>query len=123
MLDGSLTLLRGPCTLPLPAAFATSTRISDRTARATETKASRRSATRSKTVLETIDPAVYLVIENSAGAGNLAGGTLEELGGFMRTLDHPQLGVCLDTAHAWAAGYEINSTAGVDRVHRASGRA
>lgn len=66
-------------------------------------------------VLETIQPGVYLVIENSAGAGNLAGGTLEELGQLMRTLDHPQLGVCLDTAHAWAAGYEINSAAGVDR--------
>lgn len=66
-------------------------------------------------VLETIEPGVYLVIENSAGAGNLAGGTLEELGQLMRTLDHPQLGVCLDTAHAWAAGYEINTAAGVDR--------
>jgi deoxyribonuclease IV len=66
-------------------------------------------------VLDTIAPGVYLVIENSAGAGNLAGGTLEELGRLMRTLDHPQLGVCLDTAHAWAAGYQIDSAAGVDR--------
>ena len=33
----------------------------------------------------------------------------------MRAIDHPQLGVCLDTAHAWATGYEINSKAGVDR--------
>ena len=33
----------------------------------------------------------------------------------MRALDHPQLGVCLDTAHSWAAGYEIDSQAGVDR--------
>ncbi len=66
-------------------------------------------------VLASIHPGVYLVIENSAGAGNLAGGTLEELGELMRTLDHPQLGVCLDTAHAWAAGYEINSGAGVER--------
>jgi deoxyribonuclease IV len=65
--------------------------------------------------LETIDPAVYLVMENSAGAGNLAGGTLEELGRFVKTLDHPQLGVCLDTAHAWAAGYAIDSKDGVDR--------
>ncbi len=66
-------------------------------------------------VLETIRPGVYLVIENSAGAGNLAGGTLEELGRLMRALDHPQLGVCLDTAHAWAAGYRIDTKDGVDR--------
>jgi deoxyribonuclease-4 len=65
--------------------------------------------------LEEIAPGVMLVLENSAGAGNLAGGTLEELGRFIRSVDHPQLGVCLDTAHAWAAGYEINSQSGVDR--------
>lgn len=67
-----------------------------------------------ETVLETIPAGVYLVMENSAGAGALCGGTLEELGQFIKSLDHPQLGVCLDTAHAWAAGYEINSQRGVD---------
>jgi deoxyribonuclease-4 len=65
-------------------------------------------------VLNDIAPGVWLVMENSAGAGNLAGGTLEELGRLVKTIDHPQLGVCLDTAHAWAAGYEIDSKAGVD---------
>lgn len=65
-------------------------------------------------VLATIPDDVYLVMENSAGAGSLCGGTLEELGRFIKSLDHPQLGVCLDTAHAWAAGYEINSQRGVD---------
>jgi deoxyribonuclease-4 len=64
--------------------------------------------------LEDIAPDVYLVMENSAGAGSLCGGTLEELGRFIKSLDHPQLGVCLDTAHAWAAGYEINTQQGVD---------
>lgn len=64
--------------------------------------------------LEAIKPGVQLVMENSAGAGQLCGGTLEELGRFIKSVDHPQLGVCLDTAHAWAAGYEINSQSGVD---------
>jgi deoxyribonuclease-4 len=68
-----------------------------------------------ESVLEGIAPGVYLVLENSAGAGNLAGGTLEELGRFMRAVGHPQLGVCLDTAHAWAAGYDISTASGVDR--------
>lgn len=65
--------------------------------------------------LTTVEPGVSLILENSAGAGNLIGGTLEELGGFVRALAHPQLGICLDTAHAWASGYEINSRDGVDR--------
>jgi deoxyribonuclease IV len=64
--------------------------------------------------LQDIPSGVYLVMENSAGAGALCGGTLAELGRFIRALDHPQLGVCLDTAHAWAAGYEINTQRGVD---------
>lgn len=68
-----------------------------------------------ETALVQIEPGVDLVLENSAGAGNLAGGTLRELGSFVRTLRHPQLGVCLDTAHAWASGYAIDSPAGVDR--------
>jgi deoxyribonuclease-4 len=68
-----------------------------------------------ESALAGIEPNVYLVLENSAGAGNLAGGTIEELGRIVRTIAHPQLGVCLDTAHAWATGYEINSKAGVDR--------
>jgi deoxyribonuclease IV len=68
-----------------------------------------------ETALTAIEPGVFLVLENSAGAGNLAGGTLEELGAFVRSVAHPQLGVCLDTAHAWASGYAIDSKEGVDR--------
>lgn len=75
--------------------------------------------------LEELAPNVYLVLENSAGAGQLAGGTIDELGTFVKTVGHPQLGICLDTAHAWAAGYAINTTTGVndfvDRVEESIG--
>ena len=75
-----------------------------------------------ETALAGIAPGVFLVLENSAGAGNLAGGTLEELGAFARSLAHPQLGICLDTAHAWASGYAIDSKEGVDRFVEAAQR-
>ncbi|MBV8489222.1 MAG: deoxyribonuclease IV [Candidatus Eremiobacteraeota bacterium] len=68
-----------------------------------------------ESALSGIAPGVFLVVENSAGAGNLAGGTLEELGTLVKTIGHPQLGICLDTAHAWAAGYRIDTKDGVDR--------
>jgi deoxyribonuclease-4 len=68
-----------------------------------------------ESALADIQPGVYLVMENSAGAGQLCGGTIEELGAFVRTIGHPQLAVCLDTAHSWAAGYAIDTSAGVDR--------
>ena len=65
--------------------------------------------------LDGIDPNVALVMENSAGAGQLCGGTIEELGAFVRAIGHPNLRVCLDTAHTWAAGYTIDTPDGVDR--------
>lgn len=65
--------------------------------------------------LREIPPSVTLVLENSAGAGALAGGTLDELGSFLRAVDHPQLGICIDTAHAWAAGYKIDTKDDVAR--------
>jgi deoxyribonuclease-4 len=65
--------------------------------------------------LEGIDPNVALVMENSAGAGQLCGGTIEELGAFVRATGHPNLRVCLDTAHTWAAGYAIDTREGVER--------
>ncbi|MGH7708671.1 MAG: deoxyribonuclease IV [Vulcanimicrobiaceae bacterium] len=65
--------------------------------------------------LDGIAPGVVLVLENSAGAGQLCGGTLEELGEFVRAIGHPQLGICIDTAHSWAAGYPIDSDEGVAR--------
>jgi deoxyribonuclease IV len=68
-----------------------------------------------ESALEDIRPGVFLVIENSAGAGQLCGGTIEELGRIVRAIDHPQLAFCLDTAHSWAAGYEIDSRDGVER--------
>ncbi len=68
-----------------------------------------------ETALEQIRPGVALVLENSAGAGKLCGGTIEELGRFLDAVGHPQLGVCLDTAHSWAAGYDISTRDGVER--------
>ena len=65
--------------------------------------------------LDGVAPGVSLVMENSAGAGSLCGGTIEELGAFVRAIGHPNLRVCLDTAHSWAAGYAIDTPAGVDR--------
>ena len=56
-----------------------------------------------------------LLLENSAGAGNLCGGTMDELGAIIKAVGSDRVCVCLDTAHAWASGYEINSEEGVDR--------
>jgi len=57
-----------------------------------------------------------LLLENSAGGGNKCGGTIEELGEIVRAVGNKRIGVCLDTAHLWAGGYDIASTRGLASV-------
>ena len=54
-----------------------------------------------------------LVLENSAGGGFGIGATVEELSGIAeaiaaRGIPDRRLGFCLDTAHAWGAGYRLS---------------
>lgn len=57
-----------------------------------------------------------LVMENVPGGGRRLGGRLEDLAALRRELTARGVdsGVCLDTAHAWAAGYEVATAAGMD---------
>jgi len=56
-----------------------------------------------------------LIIENSAGAGNLVGDSLEEIKSIIKMVNSPRLGFCLDTAHAFEAGVFTDfSKKGVD---------
>lgn len=61
-------------------------------------------------------------IENVPGGGRRLGGTLEELACAAKALD---AGVVLDTAHAYAAGYDLSSAEGalkfLAKVHRLLG--
>ncbi|MFN8622020.1 MAG: deoxyribonuclease IV [Chloroflexota bacterium] len=62
-----------------------------------------------------------LVLEDSAGQGDSVGVTMAELGTILRAAaahgaDPSRVGVCLDTAHLWGAGYAIDSAAGVDAL-------
>lgn len=45
-----------------------------------------------------------LLIENNAGAGNLVGDSLEEVGRIIGKVKDVRLGFCLDTAHAFESG-------------------
>lgn len=69
-----------------------------------------------------------LLLENVPGGGRRMGGTFEELARLQDALGPGvrELGVCLDTAHAWAAGYDLSSAEGslkfLSRAHRLLGR-
>lgn len=51
-----------------------------------------------------------LLMELTAGQGTVLGGTFEEMAALLARLPRPlaaRVGVCLDTAHIWAAGYDL----------------
>jgi deoxyribonuclease-4 len=55
-----------------------------------------------------------ILIEHSVGAGAQLGGTFEELAEIIdRMAGHPRLGVCLDSCHLFAAGWDLRTPAGV----------
>ncbi len=59
-----------------------------------------------------------LLLETCAGQGNTIGRTFEELAEILAALDDPRLGVCLDTAHVFAAGYDVTTPEGLDETLR-----
>jgi deoxyribonuclease-4 len=64
-----------------------------------------------QTVLNETPANSYLLLENSAGQKGKIG-SLPELGEILYTLNSPRLKVCLDTAHAFEAGYNFASQQG-----------
>ena len=55
---------------------------------------------------------VTILVESDAGSGTKLGGEFEHLAAVLDRCSH-DLDVCLDTAHAWAAGYDLGSEDGV----------
>jgi len=54
-----------------------------------------------------------ILIENSAGMGTAVGSRLEEVGEILAGLRGLPVEACLDTAHLFAAGYDIKSEGGL----------
>ena len=68
-------------------------------------------------ILERCDGDTWLLIENSAGTGDTIGRSLEELHTLIDRLDgHPRLGLCLDSCHLYASGYDVTDPETVDLI-------
>jgi deoxyribonuclease-4 len=65
--------------------------------------------------LERAPDSCSLWLENTAGGGGQMGGTLSQLRLLLDRLPGLPVGVCLDTAHAWGAGYHLDRPDGVSR--------
>lgn len=58
-----------------------------------------------------------LLIEPTAGGGQALAATVQDLREYFAHLDdHPLLGVCLDTCHAYAAGHDVAAPGGMKRT-------
>lgn len=56
------------------------------------------------------DNGVMLLLENTAGTKNSMGGTFDDIRDIMDRIEHKErIGICFDTCHAFAAGYELRT--------------
>ncbi|MFC5971182.1 deoxyribonuclease IV [Halomarina salina] len=60
----------------------------------------------------TVPEDVTILVESDAGSGTKLGGQFEHLAQVLDDCSH-DLEICVDTAHAWAAGYDLSTAKGV----------
>jgi deoxyribonuclease-4 len=67
--------------------------------------------------LENVPGCTRILLENTAGMGTSVGCRFEQLARILDLVgDRERIGVCLDTAHAFAAGYDLRTPGAVDEV-------
>lgn len=67
-------------------------------------------------VLEQSPDGPLLCLETMVRSGRRIGGPFGEVGKILRAVDNPRLGICLDTQHSYATGYEMDRADGVART-------
>lgn len=66
-------------------------------------------------IINKVKPKARILLENTAGSGSIIGYRFEHIKKILGGLDDAgNVGVCLDTAHTFAAGYDIRTKAGLD---------
>lgn len=69
-----------------------------------------------KRILDGYAGKTRFLIEMSAGAGLIIGDTFEEIAELIERSGYDEIGVCFDTAHAFASGYDLRTSEAVKRV-------
>lgn len=67
-----------------------------------------------KKILSDSPEGPFLIIENSAGAGNVIGDTIEEIAKVVNELNSDRVKVLFDTAHAFESGYDLKDPTEID---------
>jgi deoxyribonuclease-4 len=70
-----------------------------------------------KDALDRCSDTTWLLMENTAGTGATIGRSVEELALLFDRLErHPRLGICLDSCHLYASGYDVTDEAALDAL-------
>ena len=70
-------------------------------------------------VLSQVTGPTLMLFENQAGAGGEIAGGFEELSELIAGVDnHDRIGICFDTCHAFAAGYDLRNREGWEETLR-----
>jgi len=69
-----------------------------------------------KKVLDSTPADAWIILENSAGMGGSVGSKFTELGAIIAGCKNDRLRVCIDTEHAYAAGYNIADPKGIEEA-------
>jgi len=76
-----------------------------------------RAAPALRQIVERCNDTTWLLLEDSAGAGDTIGRSIDELAVLIDAADrHPQLGICLDSCHLWVSGYDVTDPAALDSL-------
>jgi deoxyribonuclease-4 len=60
---------------------------------------------------------IILLLENTAGQGTEIGYTFDQIKKIIEGVhDHSRMGVCLDTAHSFEAGYDLSNKDGIEKT-------
>ncbi|MFA6552910.1 MAG: deoxyribonuclease IV [Patescibacteria group bacterium] len=62
-----------------------------------------------KKIVEGYKGTTRFLLEIAAGSGNIIGDTFEEIGQIIKAVPEYDLGVCFDTCHAFASGYDLRT--------------
>ncbi|MEM0149276.1 MAG: deoxyribonuclease IV [Candidatus Micrarchaeaceae archaeon] len=57
-----------------------------------------------------------ILLENSAGYRNSMGSTIQEMASVIEDIDSSRIGVCLDTCHLFAAGYDLRNEKAIESL-------
>ena len=78
-----------------------------------------------KRVLGGYQGSAWLLLENSAGSGNVVGNSFEELARLIKEIPEnarAKAGICFDTCHGFASGYDLRDKKAVDETLKKFGK-